>query len=397
MYRNSAFIKPAVVRFAALFAFLAFVGTCFAGDDLASFIDAYEKALTARTSVTARISCKFFDGAGKPMAKELDGVVTFGGYQDSFSVMTLRREEELVQGKSVNTILLSSRDGAIRMVDVREGAYYEENAAKMGAGLVARDLDDVFLVVMYPALLDRMRSSKGVVRKDGIGPRHFLRARMDGGRDILELVVDAETYLPVSIRRMGPDAYGRTVQTELMFAEAHTTGRQPPDALFDVNLVFGFPKKRFDPEGLFALGVAPNFEANTLDGRDFSLAAQKGHVVFLCFRGGDETDMIRDLYFDRTGDAVRARGGMFIDILPPVSGNSTAVTRVNSPANTCRSDVAANLYHVSGLRMPCLVMVTPEGRLGDAFVGYIPGVTERAMDAFIDSWLPTEKSGAGSK
>ena len=397
MYRNPAFIKPAVVRIAALFSFLVFVGSCFAGDDLASFIDAYEKALTARASVTARVSCKFYDASGKLLPKDFDGVATFGGYQDSFSVMTLRREEELVQGNSVNTLLLSSRAGAIRLVDVREGAYYEENAAKMGADLVARDLDDVFLVVMYPALLDRMRSAKGTVRKDGIGPRHFLRARMDGGRDILELVVDAETYLPVSIRRMGPDANGRTVQAELMFAEARTTGRQPPDALFDVNLVFGFPRKRFDPQGLFALGAAPNFEVNTLDGRAFSLASQKGRVVFLCFRGGDEADMIRDLYFDRTGDAVRARGGMFIDILPPVTKNSGPVTRANSPANTCRSDVAANLYHVSGLRMPCLVMVTQEGRLGDAFVGYIPGVSERALDAFVDSCLPPEKGGVGSK
>jgi hypothetical protein len=374
-------------RLTAFFFFIAPACGCYAAESVSSFIDAYEKAIEGRGSLTARVSCKYYTPSGLVLPKEINGIITFGGFAEPFSIMTLHREEQLVDQTEAGTILVSGKSDRIRMADSLRAFYYDENAACMGASLVSARLDDLFLILMYPGLMDNLRTARGSVKEETVGLTRLLRLKIKSSSHF-EFVVDADTRAPVKMERMGVDADGSTVRVVMMFAETHAAERRPPDVLFDVNLIFGFPQRKFDPAGLFALGAVPNFDANMLDGRTYSLASSKGKAVVLCFRGAEDTiGFSRDLYLDKAGDMARKRGGVFIDVYPSVSAQFNSVEGAYSAANTCRNDLLARLFSVNLKKTPTIVLITPEGRVGEVMSGYIPGVTERALDTLLNAWL----------
>lgn len=384
-----------VLRFAAVFICFAASLQGFAADSVASFVYAYERAIVARVSSTARVSCKYYSGNGQVLPKEINGVVTFGGYQNPFSIMTLRREETLVDRSLAETLLLSSRGEQIRMSDGGRCVYYDENVAGMGASMVSSRLDDLFMILMYPEILDRLKMAQGSVTEETYGSVRRIRARIEDVLSSYEMVVDADTYLPFSIERVGSAADGSDIRAVMTFSDIRVTGRLPPDVLFDVNLIFGFKQQRYDPLGMYA--KAPDFVTDMMDGSQFSLAANRGKPVILCFRGaGDSIGFSRDMYLDKAGDMARKRGGIFIDVYPSVSARAIAVEGSYSAVNTCRNDVLARLFRVDLNRAPCVILITPDGRVGDVMIGYVPGFSEHALDELLDAWLPPLSSAGES-
>lgn len=357
-------------------------------DDLSSFADDLAAAIESRGSVTARVSCRYYTPLGQQLPVEISGVVTFGGYREPYSVMTLRREETLVDRKVAATIVLASKGGLIRMADSGRELFYEEEVAKLGASLIDSRLDGVFLLLMYPEIVEELRASKGIVTEELVGSRRMKRVVVDSPV-CMAMTLDAETLLPVSIERDGEDANGGDVRVVLTFSGAHLVKRRPPEELFDVNLLFGYRREIYDPKGLFSLAEVPDFEADMLDGTRFILSDARGKPVFVCFRKpGELIGFSRNLYLDRMGDVVRSRGGVFIDVYPSYSETSSGSGVVFPAAYTCRTDVPARLFGVDLRRTPCVVLVTPGGRVGDVLSGYLPGYAERTLGSVVDAYLP---------
>lgn len=382
----------------AVVLFALFPSMCQA-EALAPFADELAAAIENRGCVTARVSCRYYTALGQILPVEISGVVTFGGFREPFSVMTLRREEMKVDRKVSSTIIVSSKEGHIRMVDTSRKVCYEADVAKLGASLVESRLDAVFLLLMYPEIADGLRSAQGVVSEELVGSRRMKRVVVDSPVS-MAMTLDAETLLPVSIERDSEDAHGGDVRLVMTFSGVHLVRRMPPEELFDVNRLFEYPREVYDPKGLFALASAPDFEADMLDGQRFTLSAFRGKPVFVCFRRpGDLIGFSRHLYLDRAGDVVRSRGGVFIDVYPSYSESSAGVGAVYSAADTCRSDVPARLYGVDLKRAPCVVFIRPDGRVGDVLSGYLPGYSEKTLTALVDTWLPpvaSDVSGATS-
>jgi hypothetical protein len=373
---------------AVLLLFLGFFSLVCQADGLSSFADDFAAAVESRGSVTARVSCRYYTVLGQPLSVEISGVVTFGGYREPYSVMTLRREEMFVDRKVEATMVVASKGALIRMADSGREVFYEEDVAKLGASLIESRLDEVFLLLMYPEIVEELRASKGSVTEDLLGARRVKRVAVDSPVPML-MTLDAETLLPISIERYGDDANGGDLRVVMTFSGAHLVKRRPPEELFEVNRLFDFRREIYDPKGLFALSEAPEFEADMLDGKRFLLSSARGKAVFVCFRKpGELIGFSRNLYLDRMGDVVRARGGVFIDVFPSYSETSAGAGVVYPAAFTCRSDVPARLFGVDLRRTPCIVLVKPDGRVGDVLSGYLPVYSERTLGELVEAWLP---------
>ena len=358
------------------------------GEDVASFLDDYSKAIAEGVSISANISCKtYVDNLKVPVHSS--GIVSWNGGSKPFMILTILRKDDTSGPSSGVLYRVTCRGDRIFMTDGMVGLYYDEALASTGTSLMAARLDKSFLVLMFPHFLDDYLDGKGRILRDEVGMTKARSLYVDKEFSHLELVLDAVTNLPLKIDQTVYDADGRAQRTVLELSNIHVSNVDPPEVLFDVNRLFQYPQKRYDPLGLFSIPKAPEFEVDMLDGTPFSLSKQLGKWVFISFHSKTEAVTARSrLYLDRAGDIIRQRGGVFIDVYPSAADDDGVLKSVYSLANSCRSDVIARMYGMKSSKMPCVILVAPDGSVSDMLEGYIPGLSERAIEKLMNECLP---------
>ena len=367
--------------------------TAGASEEVSALIDAYEAAVSAPASITARVSCRSYVG-GRLQPAHFSGVVTWSAGKNPFLLMTITREETAPNGKSTisNPILVANRDDALCFVDGVNSAYYEERMGRTGAHLVSSRLDVTFLLLRYPQLLEGLRTMQGVVSNEYFGTTSVRRLVVDDRLCHLEMVVDAATGLPIRVDRTVIGGENENPRTVLELSDVKVSKATPPEVLFDIDGVFSFPRKRYDPSGLFALPSAPRFDARLLDGTTKPAASMDGRWVFLCFHS--ECDGIRSLgqtNFERAGDLVRSRGGVFLDAYPTSVLEASGASCVYRADSAVRAADLADIFGITKTGLPAVVVIDPAGKVRAMLVGYIPSVSEREMEAVVNECLPEAK------
>ncbi|MFA5256594.1 MAG: redoxin domain-containing protein [Opitutales bacterium] len=373
---------------AVLMVVLSAVTSMDGADEVSAFLDAYSKAVVAHVSITQRVACRIYVGT-EVLPVRITGLCTWGAGTSPFLYLTAQKQADELSGQTRSTFAVACREDELRLVDGQSGVYYEEKLSHTGTNLLASRLDIAFAILMYPAILDSYRSSPGTVsdvQEDGIAARKLVA---DDGICRLELVVEASSFLPLRIERTLLNPGGQGIRYVCELSVPKVSAYLPPDEMFQIDRTFGYPRKRYDPVGLFSIPDAPTFSVKMLDGSTFSLADQKGKWVLLSFHS--ESERIRPapaIYVERAGDKARAAGAVFIDVYPQQTGEAPVKADAYHPANTCVSEVLMRMYGVNSSGLPCIIIISPQGRVTDMLVGYIPGLTERAIEQMLKSLPP---------
>lgn len=377
-----------------LFALVSLLSTAnaMAGESVDAFIDACQAALSAPASITAKVSCRTYAG-DQLLPTRFTGVVTWSSGRNPFLLMTMVREDASPDGGAIvsRPILVAGRDDYVSVADGVNKVYYEERMGRTGAHLISSRLDVTFLVLRFPHLLDAFRSRPGVVGDEIFNRVKARRMVVDDRSCHLELVVDAATGLPLRIDRTAIDPSGRSPRTVLELSEYRVSSLPPPDALFNVNELFSFPRKRYDPTGLFSAGAAPYFTASMLDGSRMQSPDYAGRWVFICFHS--ECDSIRALgvtNFERAGDLVRSRGGEFIDAYPSSVLESSGASCVYRPKSAVNAESLFAKFDIVKVGLPTVVVIGPDGAVREMLIGYIPALSEREIEGLINECLPVK-------
>jgi len=367
-------------------------------EEASAFLNAYSKAVSSNISITQRVSCHIYVGK-EALPVRITGLCTWSGGASPFLYLTAQREEDDLEGQTNSTFAVACRGDELRLVDGASGVYYEEKLSHTGANLLASRLDIAFVILMYPAILDSYANGQCVVSDVVEGGAAARMLVADDGVCHLELVVDAATSLPLRIDRtlLNPGGQGIRYVCELSAPKVSTF--LPPEEMFRIDSIFGYARKRYDPVGLFSIPEVPSFSVKMLDGSTFSLADQKGRWVLLSFHS--ESDRMRPaaaMYVERAGDIARAAGAAFIDVYPSMSGEDSGKMDAYHPSETCVSEVLMRMYGVNRSGLPCIILITPQGRVTDMLIGYVPGLTERAIEQMLKS-LPqkAEESPAAAR
>ncbi len=356
-----------------------------AADTVDGFIDSLQRTLTRSSSLTARASCRTYAG-GVLLPRRMTGIVTICDGASPFFLATMSVEDAGREGSPVtHSVLVAEMDDAVAVADGATGCFYRERMARTGAHLLSARLDVVFLFLRYPQLFDSFRGASGTVADEVYGSVPARRMVADDGTRHLEVVVDAVTGFPLRIdrTRIDPDRPG--TRTVLELSEYRVSSSRPPEPLFDVNALFGYPERRYDPTGLFSSGDLSEVVLRMLDGSETKLSDLAGKWVFLCFHSEDsEIRRQGETFTEKAGDLVRCRGGVFLDVY--AGGTSSA--GVYKPAFAARAgDLPARLG-LDRTGLPSILVIGPDGSVREELVGYLPSVTEKELDAVIANALP---------
>jgi hypothetical protein len=350
------------------------------------FIDSLQRTLTRPEALTARASCRTYAG-GVLLPRRLSGIVTFCDESSPFFLATMSVEDAERDGTlSSHSVLVAESGDSIAVADGVSGFFYKERTARTGAHLLSSRLDVVFLLLRYPQLFDSFRGASGTVADEVYGSVPARRLVVDGGMRHLEVVVDAVTGFPLRIdrTRIDPDRPG--TRTVLELSEYKVSSSRPPESLFDVNALFGFPERRYDPTGLFTSGDLSGVTLRMLDGSEQELSGLAGKWVFLCFHSED--GLIRgqgETFTEKAGDLVRSRGGVFIDVY---AGGGTTPVKAYKPAFAAKAGNLPSRLGLDRAGLPSILVIGPDGSVREQIVGYIPSVTEKELDGVIASVLP---------
>jgi hypothetical protein len=320
-------------------------------------------------------------------------VTTWSSGQNPFLFMTLRRIDDSPDGGGTSTVVVAARGDELRMVDCARKTYYNERISRSGANLIATRMDVTFVLLMYPQTMDLFRNQPGIVREEKLNGVKVRRLIVGDESCHLELVVDAATYMPIRFEHAARDRVGVIIRNVIELSDYRIASNPPPSSMFEINDIFAYPQKRFDPVGLYALPQAPTFEADMLDGKHFDMGKNAGKWIFVCFRATSARFCgVACMYLDRAGDIINKRGGVFVNVYPNVSDNASFDRNVvYSLSSSFRSDMVTRVYGISATCMPCLIVIDPSGRVSEMMIGYIPGVSERSLDELIDKNLPIAK------
>lgn len=347
------------------------------------FLNKYQAALSAQASITARFIVSGTTGNQKN-AVHMTGIVTWNANGESpFLLLTMQRVTDSGNNEHSTAIVAAIIGDNLRLVDAESGTYFTEKLSQNGANLFIGRTDILLLSLVYPSVLDSLRQMKGTItdEEDRIGPLKKLTC--EGEDTSISISVNEDNFLPVHMERSSGSGQRRsTIRVD--FSALHTSNRYPPSELMNVNESFEFPKAGFSPTGFTNGQAAPGFSTRLFDGNTFTLAEHKGHWVFLSIRGGggnpDESAL--PLYLERAADKLRAAGAYFIEVYT-LPGSSYAPVKPYAPEYACINDELAGIYGARQSGLPSLIAVDPEGRIAATFVGYIPRLSERAVDDFV--------------
>jgi len=370
----------------AVAALAAFPALTRAADAVDGFIDSLQRTLTRPAALTARVSCRTYAG-GLLLPRRLSGVVTFCDGASAFLLATIAVEDAGRDGTSVtHSVLVAESGDSIAVADGVSGCFYTERTARTGAHLLSSRLDVVFLLLRYPQLLDSFRGATGTVADEVYGSVPARRMVVDDGARHLEIVVDAVTGFPLRIDRARMDPNRPGTRTVLELSEYKVSGSRPPEPLFDVNALFGFPARRYDPTGLFSSGDLSELTLRMLNGTETKFSDFAGKWVFLCFHS--ENGLIRgqgETFTEKAGDLVRSRGGGFIDVY---AGDLASTIKAYKPAFAARAGNLPSRLGLDKAGLPSILVIGPAGSVREELVGYIPSVTEKELDGVIATVLP---------
>ncbi len=362
---------------AACAAFLLLAGVCAHGEDVGAFLDAYYAAARDAGCATARVTMRTFFRE-RQTGTHFSGLVSWSGGGEPFLCLTARRG--IVEAGGESLFILACRGDELRMADSSRTAYYQEQLSHMGASLLSSRLDVMLCILMQPQLLENCRNLTGEVREEDVDGRAALRLVVGQPQPSMEVLVDAKTRQLLQMVRIVPDSQGVPVRYVMELSGTRVTKRRPPEELFVVNDLFSYPLHRYDPSGLFSLGMAPSFEAQTLDGGTFRLDEQRGRWVVLCFNPAPSGARLPGgLMIERAADRIREAGAVFVDVHPADPGT------VYRPQSAIVQPDLFGLYGLGGTGLPCVVVIAPDGRVTDMLSGYIPGLSERAMDRLVET------------
>jgi len=141
-----------------------------------------------------------------------------------------------------------------------------------------------------------------------------------------------------------------------------------------------------------ALQAAPPLTLATLDGTEFSLAAHRGHVVFLDFWASWCEPCQQSLplveHFAKTHPD--------IDVIPVDSGEARAAASQYAQAHDMQhvaldpDTAATHAYGVGGL--PTMYVIDPDGNVRAKWIGFNPAVEEEMADARVRYGKPQRAS-----
>ncbi len=356
---------------------------CQGAEEPVPFMDDYRAAISAHASITQRVSIRSYVD-GKSLPNRMIGIVTWGAGAEPYICATLQRDDSSrPNDPQTSSVSIASIGDHIRLADSALGAYYEERLSGTGASLLATRADISLCALMYPSIFESFDNGSGSVKEELLNNVPVIRASMNDGVYSVNLVVDAESLLPLSIERIVKGEQGQQIHHVCEFAPARTSTHRPPEEIFDVNSVYGYPRLRHEPSGLLAMDKAPPFNVTMMDESTKSLEELQGKWVIIFFHS--ESDRLKPasaMYVERAADLAREKGAVFMDVYSQ-SGSALGPTRAYAPEWTCMSDTLMKDYAVERTGLPSVVLISPEGKAVDILIGYIPGLGERALESLV--------------
>lgn len=363
-------------------------------DSADEFLDKYQQALAGQASITARFVLSGTTGTMKNPV-HLSGIITWNADGDSpYMLLTMQRVSDSGNEEHASAILAAIIGDNLRLVDAERNTYYTEKLSQNGANLFISRADILILSLVYPSVLDSLRQMKSTFSEgDGrTGPLKVITCEEAGST--FSLAIDTDTLLPAWMERSSGTGSKRSV-TRLELSGIHTSDRYPPVELMNVNDSFEFPKAIYSPTGFVTGQAAPEFSTRLFDGNSFTLSEHKGQWVFLAIRSGgtnaDESSL--PMYLELAADKLRANGAILIEVYT-IPGGSYAPVKPYSPEFACINDELAGTYGARKSGLPCLIVIDQDGKIAATFVGYIPRLSERAVDEIVTRACESAKSAA---